>query len=118
MNLQIIRIFWLVALIVCLTGCSSSSSQISGPDENTKISIQDSTSTNVLIAINSDNVAAAGYSESRSVMTVQFENGARYEYYNVPLELWESFLAAQPHPWSQVGYPRLVGEGYPYQRIN
>jgi hypothetical protein len=71
-----------------------------------------------LISITSSNVAAAGYDFESSVMKVQFLNGALYEYYGVPLELWESFLSAQPNPWSTVGYPRLVGEEYQYRRIN
>ena len=70
-----------------------------------------------LISIQSNNVAAAGYNESTLVMTVQFRNGALYEYYGVPTDLWESFLAAQPNPWSQVGYPRLVQAGIPYKRV-
>jgi hypothetical protein len=70
-----------------------------------------------LISIHSDNVRSAGYDENSMVMTVQFENGALYEYYRVPAELWTSFVAAQPHPWSQVGYPRLVQGGIPYKRI-
>jgi len=57
-----------------------------------------------LISIQSDNVRAAGYDEASMVMTVQFDNGALYEYYGVPTDLWTSFVAAQPHPWSQVGY--------------
>jgi hypothetical protein len=39
-------------------------------------------------------------------MTVLFDSGGLYEYYNLPAGLWEDFVAAQPHPWSQVGYPR------------
>lgn len=70
-----------------------------------------------LISIQSDNVRAAGYDETSMVMTVQFNNGAIYEYYGVPADLWTSFIAAQPHPWSQVGYPRLVQGGIPYKRI-
>lgn len=70
-----------------------------------------------LIYIQSDNVSAAGYDEGSMVMTVQFDNGALYEYYGVPAELWTSFVAAQPHPWSQVGYPRLVQGAIPYKRI-
>ena len=70
-----------------------------------------------LITIQSDNVSAAGYDEGSMVMTVQFDGGALYEYYGVPVELWTSFLAAQPHPWSQVGYPRLVQGAIPYKRI-
>jgi len=70
-----------------------------------------------LIAIQSDNVQAAGYDANSMVLTVQFDNGALYEYYGVPADLWTSFIAAQPHPWSQVGYPRLVQGGIPYKRI-
>jgi len=51
-------------------------------------------------------------------MTVQFNNGYTYEYYGVPLELWDTFLAAQPNPWSLIGYPRLVKAGVPYKRIS
>ena len=69
------------------------------------------------ISIQSDNVRAAGSDEASMVMTVQFDNGALYEYYAVPTDLWTSFIAAQPHPWSQVGYPRLVQAGIPYKRI-
>ena len=70
-----------------------------------------------LIPIQSDNVQAAGYDANSMVMTVQFDNGALYEYYGVPADLWTSFVAAQPHPWSAVGNPRLVQGGIPYKRI-
>ena len=69
------------------------------------------------ISIQSNNLRAAGYDEVSMVMTVKFDNGALYEYYGVQAELWTSFVAAQPHPWSQVGYPRLVQGGIPYKRI-
>jgi hypothetical protein len=70
-----------------------------------------------LISIQSDNVRAAGYDDFSLVMTVQFDNGAIYEYYGVSPDLWTSFIAAQPHPWSQVGYPQLVQGVIPYKRI-
>lgn len=66
----------------------------------------------------SSNVRQAGYNSDTKVMTVVFDNGSRYEYFQVPQELWNEFLEAQPNPWSRVGYPRLVGEGYQYKRIN
>lgn len=71
-----------------------------------------------LISIQSDNVQAAGYDTNSMIMTVQFNNGYTYEYYGIPLELWNSFIAAQPNPWSLVGYPRLVQAGVPYKRIS
>ena len=70
-----------------------------------------------LIDISSDNVSAAGYNAGAMIMTVQFKNGNTYEYYGVTGELWNAFFAAQPNPWSLVGYPRLVQAGVPYRRI-
>ena len=95
-------------LCLVLTSCSSAD------NANLKTgSVSEQSSSTIgtngkLIYIQSDNVSAAGYDEGAMVMTVQFDNGALYEYYGVPAELWTSFVAAQPHPWSQVGYPRLV----------
>ncbi len=70
-----------------------------------------------LIPIDSDNVAMAGYNDSTRVMTVHFHSARLYEYYDVPPQLWESFVAAQPDPWSLVGYPQLVQGGYAYREI-
>lgn len=70
-----------------------------------------------LIPIDSDNVAMAGYNDSTRVMTVLFNSARLYEYYDVPPQLWESFVAAQPDPWSLIGYPQLVQGGYAYQEI-
>lgn len=70
-----------------------------------------------LIPIDSDNVAMAGYNDSTRVMTVLFGSARLYEYYDVPPQLWESFIAAQPDPWSLVGYPQLVQGGYAYREI-
>ena len=70
------------------------------------------------IPIESSNVSMAGYDENSSVMTVLFDSGGLYEYYDVPAGLWEDFLDAQPNPWSQVGYPDLVQGGYEYRRLS
>ena len=71
-----------------------------------------------LVSIQSENVAAAGYDPVSQTMTIQFLEGAIYEYAPVPQELWDDFLAAQPHPWSVVGYPRLVQANVPYWRVS
>lgn len=70
-----------------------------------------------LIPIESDNVAMAAYHAEARVMTVLFDSGGLYEYYEVPTRLWEEFLVAQPDPWSSVGYPQLVQGGYRYREI-
>lgn len=106
-----------IALTLILSGCSTV--EESSLDEN---SVSNQVTSKIgtngqLIAIQSDNVNAAGYDSNSMIMTVQFDNGALYEYYGVPADLWNSFVAAQPHPWSQVGYPQLVKGGIPYKRI-
>jgi len=107
------------AFILCLALSSCNSSEDSN-SHTASSSEQPSAAIGTngqLISIQSDNVRAAGYDEASMVMTVQFDNGALYEYYGVPADLWTSFISAQPHPWSQVGYPRLVQGGIPYKRI-
>jgi hypothetical protein len=101
--------------VFLLTGCGGVENQTQSLQEVT----QEIVGTNGrLIPIQSDNVQAAGYDANSMIMTVQFDNGNTYEYYGIPAELWNSFVAAQPHPWSQVGYPRLVKGGYQYKKIN
>ena len=116
-KLSAARLAFLFIVGFALTSCSSSQDLVS---ENSPSVAQTSSTVGTkgqLIYIQSDNVQAAGYDEASKVMTVQFDNGAIYEYYGVSTDLWESFVAAQPHPWSQVGYPRLVQAGIPYKRI-
>lgn len=106
-----------VLLAILVSGCGTNSDITQSTE-----SIQSQGSTSVgtngqLISIQSDNVRAAGYDAAVLVMTVQFNNGYTYEYYGVQPELWNSFIAAQLNPWSQVGYPRLVQAMIPYKRI-
>ena len=119
MQLKSVVIRFLTSFVLSLALCGCVSSEDSNLEENSSLNQVTSTvgTNGQLIYIQSDNVSAAGYDESSMVMTVQFDNGALYEYYGVPADLWTSFVAAQPHPWSQVGYPRLVQGGIPYKRI-
>ena len=115
------RILFLLPIFVVVISACGTLPTLNGAtssNANEELEIKEQVGTNgQLISIQSDNVRAAGYDEVLMVMTVQFDNGALYEYYGVPDELWTSFIAAQPHPWSQVGYPRLVQGGIPYKRI-
>jgi len=104
-------------ICLVLTSCSSADNANLQTDSVSEQSSSAIGTNGELIYIQSDNVSAAGYDEASMVMTVQFDRGAIYEYYGVPAELWTSFVAAQPHPWSQVGYPRLVQSAIPYKRI-
>ena len=104
-------------LALGLASCSGQADELDASSGSESAPSQQVGTNGELIYIQSDNVSAAGYDEASMVMTVQFDSGALYEYYGVPAELWTSFVAAQPHPWSQVGYPRLVQGAIPYKRI-
>jgi hypothetical protein len=106
------------ALFLCLilTGCGTTDELLQEQEANQ--TIESAGTGGQLISIQSDNVRAAGYDAASMTMTVQFNNGYTYEYYGISLDLWDSFIEAQPNPWSLVGYPRLVQAGVPYKRIS
>ena len=119
MQLKILpaRLLTAFILLLTLTGCNSSKDSFSQSDSSLEQPSAIVGTNGQLISIQSDNVQAAGYDAKSLTMTVQFKNRYTYEYYGVPAELWNSFIAAQPHPWSQVGNPLLVEAGVPYKRI-
>ena len=118
LKFRILFLLPIFAVVVSACGTLPALNGTTSSNANQELEIKEQVGTNgQLISIQSDNVRAAGYDEVLMVMTVQFDNGALYEYYGVPADLWTSFIAAQPHPWSQVGYPRLVQGGIPYKRI-
>ena len=53
--------------------------------------------------IRSDALDGVTYDADRRVLTVQFESGSIYEYFDVEPELFDELEAAQPHPWHAVG---------------
>jgi hypothetical protein len=114
------KFFFIPLLLVLLASCSTQEDFSGNRNLQDSIDMEDAArgTYGTLIPITSSNVMAAGYDMKSLTMTVQFKNGLIYEYYGVDLELWNSFLSAQPDPWSTIGYPRLVGEGYKYRRIN
>jgi hypothetical protein len=107
----------IIASVLLLTACTSSTPESQNPSQATELESVLGTN-GELISIESDNVRLAGYDANSQTMTVEFDDGGRYEYYGVPVGLWNAFLEAQPHPWSAVGYPQLVDGGYSYQRVN
>ena len=117
MRLSKVAITLFFALSFLLTGCANGTSSIGEISEREDKQVSLVGTEGQLIPIQSDNVRAAGYDVETQVMTVQFKNGYLYEYYGVSADVWNSFIAAQPNPWSQVGYPSLVQSGIPYKRI-
>ena len=106
---------------ILLAGCASSSTagdvQAQAPAADTNTGTAISGTGGELIAIQSDNVAAAGYDDASRTMLVEFKDGSVYEYSPVPVSVWIDFVAAQPHPWSRVGNPVLVQGRVPYRKV-
>jgi hypothetical protein len=46
------------------------------------------------ISVVSSTIEALAYSESSSTLYIKFNNGSEYEYYNVPMSVYEDFLNA------------------------
>jgi hypothetical protein len=110
-----------ISLLLLLSACSAESAS----DSEQAISTTQSSSVDEsqdnkgeFISIQSDNVSLAGYDASTQRMTVVFDNGKAYWYQPVDQSVWTAFYNAQPHPWSQVGYPALVESGIPYGKLN
>jgi len=97
-----------ISLCLFLGACGADSTSESGQavTSTQSISVDESLDTKgEYIAIQSDNVSMAGYDASIQRMTVVFDNGKAYWYQPVNQSVWTAFYNAQPHPWSQVGYP-------------
>lgn len=65
-----------------------------------------------MVPVVSDNVALAGYDHSTHVLRITFRSGGTYDYFEVPVFLYEGMLL--PHPWRRVG--RTI-KTYRYRRI-
>lgn len=46
------------------------------------------------IAVDSSTISRMAYDEARKVLSVEFKNGSRYEYYDLPAHLFQQMRAA------------------------
>jgi hypothetical protein len=46
------------------------------------------------ILVDSSTVSRIGYDEARKVLSVEFKNGSRYEYYDLPLNVFQQMRDA------------------------
>jgi hypothetical protein len=53
--------------------------------------------------IDSGALGGAAYDAESRTLTVEYESGSVYEYYDVEPELYEELERSQPHPWHVVG---------------
>jgi hypothetical protein len=101
----------------CATGSTAGDMPGAAPIADTNAGNTTTGTGGQLIAIQSDNVRAAGYDDASRTILVEFNDGSLYEYSPVPVSVWIDFVAAQPHPWSRVGNPVLVEGAVPYRKV-
>ena len=65
-----------------------------------------------MIPVVSANVLEVGFDPNSRVLRVRFHSGRTYEYYGVPIHLYEAMM--HPHPWRRVG--KLI-QSYPCQPV-
>lgn len=46
------------------------------------------------IAVDSSTISRMGYDDTRKVLSVEFKNGSRYEYYDLPANIFQQMKAA------------------------
>lgn len=54
-----------------------------------------------MVPVVSNNVEFVGYDHATRTLRVTFRSGGTYDYYGVPVLLYEAMLV--PHPWRRVG---------------
>jgi KTSC domain len=68
-----------------------------------------------MISVTSTNLAAIGYEEESSTLRVEFLNGTMYEYYNVPLEIFNDLSNAGSK--GQFFNSNIRKGGYPFTKL-
>jgi hypothetical protein len=66
------------------------------------------------VAVNSSHIADVAYNEADQTLIVTWKNGRRYEYTNVPKNLYEEFLSA---PSQGKFFNENIRNNYEFQEI-
>ncbi len=64
--------------------------------------------------VSSSNILSIGYDETSQTLEVEFQNSGIYQYYNVPLHIYEQLMAA---PSKGQFLNTYITKGYPYSRV-
>ncbi|PYS26551.1 MAG: KTSC domain-containing protein [Acidobacteria bacterium] len=64
--------------------------------------------------VGSSSLTSMGYDSRSETLEVEFTNGAVYQYYNVPLTLYEAFIAAASKGQF---YNSQIKDAFPYARV-
>jgi hypothetical protein len=67
-------------------------------------------------SVSSSNLASIGYETTTLTLEIEFHNGAVYQYYNVPPELFEGLLNATSH--GRYFDAHIKKGGYSFRRVS
>ncbi len=67
------------------------------------------------IAVSSSNLASVGYESSEKTLEIEFLTGSIYQYFNVPVSVYNDLMNASSH--GKYFYVNIRQAGYPYKRI-
>ncbi len=65
-------------------------------------------------AVSSSNIASIGYDQAMQILEVEFTNGTVYQYFNVPLQVYEALMGAGSHGTYLNAH---IKRQYQYQKI-
>lgn len=65
--------------------------------------------------VESSTICSIGYDQANQILEVEFEDGRVYQYYNVPLSVYEGLMGAVSHGGYLDKYVKKAG--YHYQQI-
>ncbi|PSR51883.1 KTSC domain-containing protein [Adhaeribacter arboris] len=66
------------------------------------------------IFVSSSNLYTVGYNDGISILEIQFRNGSIYQYFNVPLSVYQALMNAGSHGQY---FSYFIKDRYRYRRI-
>lgn len=65
--------------------------------------------------VSSSNIASIGYDEKRQILEVEFHNGSVYQYFDVPIDIYNGLMMASSH--GKYLHQVIKSGGYAYRQI-
>lgn len=66
------------------------------------------------ISVSSSNLVSVGYDDSSQTLEIEFQDGAVYQYFNVPQNIYDALMAA-PSKGQFLAYQ--IRDRFPYSRV-
>ncbi len=65
--------------------------------------------------VSSSNLQSVGYDEEHKILEIEFNSGAVYHYFDVPLHIYQGLMNATSHG---VYFALHIKNGYRYKQVN